>query len=133
MNLKRFIPQSSHASKCIPFLRLCSLVQCKAPLKSTKVAWSETFGCDEVIAGLCLFTTEIDFTSHCNISVHFTSIGCNRVRGPAHRTVCLPSIFQWINQPTNRITNKPTQSILNLKCHRVLAATNVNHEYKIHV
>ena len=128
MNLKRFIPQSSHASKCIPFLRLCSLVQCKAPLKSTKVAWSETFGCDEVIAGLCSFTTEIEFITLQLKCSHPSDLLEFKVQLIV-QCVCLQSF----SGSTNRITNKPTQSILNLKCHRVLAATNVNHEYKIHV
>ena len=132
MNLKRFIPQSFHPSKCIPFLRLCSVVQCKAGLNGplNQRRWHGVKHLD-VMNSLPVYVCSLPklTSSRCNISVHIHRIYSSSRSSSSY------SVFAFnlsVDQPTDRITNKPTQSILNLKCHRVLATTNVNHEYKIH-
>ena len=133
MNLKRFIPQSFHPSKCIPFLRLCSVVQCKAgisgPLNQRR--WPGVKHLDAMNSlPVYVYSLPKLTSSRCNISVHIHRIYSSSRSSSSY------SVFAFnlsVDQPTNRITNKPTQSILNLKCHRVIAATNVKHEYKIHV
>ena len=110
MNLKRFIPQSFHPSKCIPFLRLCSVVQCKAgisgPLNQRR--WPGVKHLDAMNSlPVYVYSLPKLTSSRCNISVHIHRIYSSS-RSEVQlivQCVCLQSFSGSTNRPNNKQTN----------------------------